>query len=890
MKKIHNGKIDININNGIGGARVSHQNNIPASGRKKKRFYSLLFGKRKKYKHTKNNFVGSGFEKQKFSIRLVEMIISFCLFMVVFGVPLFFTGLALQGIVFEKEIYFYFWILLATVLWVFRGVMIGEMKIRKTPLDIPLVAFWAVYVVATFLSVDKWHSFWGFFGDPSRGLINITAMIVFYYLVVSNFTIRKMLWMLGGLIVSNLIISSWTIMALYNVNILPKNINILVPLSLIGTMTGLKIFIGAMLPILMMVAMNMFGSPRKIFKILGIFPLIIILMNLFLLLIIPQKTVLLIVLFGVGFFLLYILANIVSPKGKGLLWIPMGVFVLIMAIFIIGGNRFTKIALPPEVMLNAKMSWDIAKESAKNHFFFGSGPATYGYDFSMYKPKEFNQNIFYQLKFYQGTGLFFEGISTVGLLGVLMLLVVAITYINVALYLITQSKHKNKMYSLGLLSATLILLVSSFLIKIEGTIIVLSAILTTLSVATLLRESNVEEKYIRLSLKASPKFALTMAFVFIVVSAGVATLFVYVGKAYVADLYAGKIKRLDLSEKGSIQDMVNAISLNPREGRYYSLLGQQYMLLANKNAVKSKNSKDKKNIDKIRRYIDQSLSYARAGVKYMPNDTLAISTLAQIEEGLGVYDPKTLDTAIDSYKKLSELEPNSPTPYYRMGQIKLTEAITEKDKNKKKEIIADAEKYFQEAINRKDNYSEAYFYLALSKNALLDRDGAIDAMTKAVKINPNNTDYLFNLAKIYQDRKKDGDLDNAQKIFEYLLKVNPDNVTVNFSLAYLLDSEGKKDEAVKAYQKTIDLISKSKAKNKEKVINQLRKMIENVKNGISNNQKVNVNDKSLGNAKQNSAEQAKNNETKPISNESATPTNVSGNNNELNSETIKENK
>ena len=72
--------------------------------------------------------------------------------MLFLGVPLFFTGLTFQGLAFEKQIYFYFWLLLALVVWATKGVIAGEMKIRRTPLDIPILAFWLTYLLATIFS------------------------------------------------------------------------------------------------------------------------------------------------------------------------------------------------------------------------------------------------------------------------------------------------------------------------------------------------------------------------------------------------------------------------------------------------------------------------------------------------------------------------------------------------------------------------------------------------------------------------------------------------------------------------------------------------------------------------------------------------------------------
>src|SRR3989304_1804396 len=120
-----------------------------------------------------------------------DMIVSVSLIALFFGLPIFFTGVTFQGIAFEKQIYFYFWLLIGIVAWASKGVITGEMRIRRTPLDIPIGLFWLFYVLAAFFSVDRWHSFFGFFGDPSRGVISVTALVFGYYFLLSHFTLKR---------------------------------------------------------------------------------------------------------------------------------------------------------------------------------------------------------------------------------------------------------------------------------------------------------------------------------------------------------------------------------------------------------------------------------------------------------------------------------------------------------------------------------------------------------------------------------------------------------------------------------------------------------------------------------------------------------------------------
>jgi len=180
----------------------------------------------------------------------LDKVIIFSIFMIFFGVPIFFTGLTMQGIIFEKQIYFYFWVLLALISWVAKGVISGEMKIRRTPLDISILIFLAVYLLATIFSVDRWHSFMGLFGDPSRGFMNAVALFLAYYLIMSNFSLKLFRWAFGAIISSATLVIAWSTLAIFGVNFLPAKIAAYAPLSITGSLSGLGIFLAIVLPII----------------------------------------------------------------------------------------------------------------------------------------------------------------------------------------------------------------------------------------------------------------------------------------------------------------------------------------------------------------------------------------------------------------------------------------------------------------------------------------------------------------------------------------------------------------------------------------------------------------------------------------------------------------
>jgi hypothetical protein len=635
------------------------------------------------------------------TVKIFDAIITASLLALFFGLPIFFTGLSFQGLAFEKQIYFYFWILIALIAFATKGVMTGEMKIKRTPLDIPIAIFLAVYALSTIFSIDRWHSFWGFFGDPSRGLINVVALTLAYYIIFSHFTFKRFRLILGGMILSNAIIVLWSLLAFFGINFLPQKIAAIAPVSLLGSISSLGVFLSLMIPIIMSVVFKVSSYEVRWVKNSALSVLLALLLgNFFLLFATYSFTPWLGVLVGVSFFLIYILAQIVRPS-QNWAWLPMASFAIILIFLMVGNVNMLKVNLPVEVTPGASLSLDIAKESLKEKFFLGAGPAGYGYSFSLHKPQDFNLNALYNLRFYQGAGMFFESVSTLGALGTIGFLLVLLTYLSVVVYLLSRDKQKNKIYSLGLSAAALIFLIDGMMIRMEGAVLIIGTLLSILALATVLvlEKSEAEEKNWSLSLKASPKFALTLAFIFMVVATGVIFLFVYVGKIFVADMLIGSANREGtISEEGSVSKVVRAIGLYGKEGRYYSRLAQEYMVLVNQEIAKAESERD---INKMQAYLNNSIKAANAGKDLMKQDVLATEVAAQVYESAGVYVPDSLPLAESSYKRAQELEPHNPIFYLKLGQIKTALVASKKDEAEKKVVINEAKDLFQKSVDEK---------------------------------------------------------------------------------------------------------------------------------------------------------------------------------------------
>ena len=780
-------------------------------------------------------------KKRGFLAKFADVLVKFSVFMVFLGLPLFFTGRAFQGIDFEKQIYFYFWVLLGLVAWAAKGVLEESMKIRRTPLDIPILIFWLVYLASTIFSIDRWHSLWGFFGDPSRGFFSVTAIIIFYYLYLSNFSGALFRWSVGALFSSGLLVSAYSALALMNVNFLPEQMKKSAPLSLLGSLENLGAFFAIAIPITLAIIFKVILSAKAnpFLKFLGVLAGITgLVLNLSLVAALHNYMSWWGLFFGMILFLVFMLSKMITPPANWT-WLPMLTFVLIMVIILSIRFDIVKIDLPTKVPAFYKISWDIAKNSVKDKFILGSGPATYGYDFSRFRPDSYNETAFSAVRLYQAAGFFFESLPAVGVLGTLALFAVLLSYIGSGGHYLLKDREKNKLYSLGLMSSVVVFAVNFFLIRMEGGLILIGSALAIMAMAAVLYESAAEENYLNLTLKSSAKYALTMAFVFMVISAGVIYLFVFIGKAYVADIYAGS--SLSASTGGqvtvdSVAKMKKAIDLYGKEGRYYSGLGLIYMSLANNEIIKGGNAVSS---EALADYLNKSIENVAEGKNLMPNDVMAVESLAFTWENVGIYakgEPTALKQQEDNYKIASELEPGNPNYYLKLGEVKLRYAVAmgsaakDEAKQEKEKLIQEAKDLFKKSIDKKKNFAPGYFDLALAEEALGGLDEAVKNMAIAFKLDRSSINYAFNLGRLYQARGKENDNANAENLFKQILGVNDKEINTHFNLGLLYERTSRKNEALAEYKKVLDLIPENLADTRK----QVEKMISNIENGAEN--------------------------------------------------------
>ena len=121
------------------------------------------------------------------------------IYVLTFFLPLLFTTWTFEPLEFSKQMLMFVLITLALIAWLLKFLVLRSWQFVKTPLDLPILLFLGIYLLASIFSIDRVASFLGFYGSFSGNFFQILFLVLFYYLVVNNFRALRELQRLIGL-------------------------------------------------------------------------------------------------------------------------------------------------------------------------------------------------------------------------------------------------------------------------------------------------------------------------------------------------------------------------------------------------------------------------------------------------------------------------------------------------------------------------------------------------------------------------------------------------------------------------------------------------------------------------------------------------------------------
>ena len=546
-----------------------------------------------------------------------------------------------------------------------------------------------------------------------------------------------------------------------------------------GSLEGLSIFFSIVITLLIgKMVIGGKGEKRVNRKLLSI---LLIAMTV-LMIIIDFNPSWLVLMISLILFLVFALAPRVFQQDVNRLLLPIiFIFISVTFLFVNNLNQWTGIVLPKEQVLEQSISWQTAFRTVRNSFknaFLGSGIGTWHYDFSKFKPSEFNNTIWWQIRFDRAGSYITELLATSGVLGFISYSLIIIIFFLI--FWVLREKRELFPYVMAFTA----LIVAQF-VYYQNT--VLSFTFWFILGLIVVSWQYTDKSFKVISFKDFPELSLVFSTILVLMLLVFSVTYYFAARFYLADINYAKSQTVFIPEK-RIELMEEAVRLNPRLATYQTVLARVYLTSL---LVEINKPVDQQNAANAQNFMVNSIDWAKKSTELSPNSVFTWEGLGIIYRDLQLLIDGAADWSIKSFEKATELEDKNPILYTEIGKLYL--ALDENEK---------AKQNFAKAKAVKPDYIDALVQEALVYEREEDLGTAVKKIEELVASYPFNIDINFQLGRLYFNQ---GETDKAIVQFETILSIVPNHSNSLYSLGVAYAAKGQKEKAVSVFEQVLEL-------------------------------------------------------------------------------------
>ncbi|MDD4272063.1 MAG: tetratricopeptide repeat protein, partial [Patescibacteria group bacterium] len=251
-------------------------------------------------------------------------------------------------------------------------------------------------------------------------------------------------------------------------------------------------------------------------------------------------------------------------------------------------------------------------------------------------------------------------------------------------------------------------------------------------------------------------------------------------KFFAADLIAASGSNRETS-------LLTAVKLNPGRANYNIDLAKFYLNQARAEASRTPGQKDN---NSIQLNISRAIEAGRLAVGAAPNSVQTQETLGMIYRDIRLLTIGSENWAIQFFKSALDLEPTNPVLATELAKSYLNN-----------NDAANAEKYFNKAIELKPDYYEAKFGLAKVYLKNKKDDLAFNLLNElATKV--IDPEIFYELGRFYYNH---GEVNKAIDRFKLALSLSSNHSNSLYSLGIAYEAKGDIKGALKYYNQVLEL-------------------------------------------------------------------------------------
>lgn len=679
-------------------------------------------------------------KESSFTLRICDWVTKYSIYAAIFLAPVFFLPWTAEVLDFNKQTLLLLLAVAALFSWMLRVLISGKFEVNISKMHIVAAVLFLVYLLSTIFSVNRYGSFWGWPQSSSESLLTLLAVLLFYFLVSNVFSKRNTFTAAVILSFSAVLAELLGILQLLGLFIIPFNFAKFIAFNTVGSVGSLGFFAAIMLPL----ATTLLILSRKWWKVLFILEIILSALILFL---VNYSIIWWVVVAGSAVIMFFGIMKRDIFDGR---WMALPMFFLAVSLFfVLLSPQFPGLTQRAnEIFLSQRASLEISLRAIKENPIFGSGPGTFGYDFSKFKNQEFSKGPLWNITFNRASSKVLNDLATTGILGFLVLLAFILLpvffgvkfLISEKTDLPTQAEKKAWILALGLFSALLVCGATYFLYNPNVTLSFVFFFVIA-SLVSLTAENKREYE-----LKPSSLLTLAATFVFTLVFIFGLGLIILNGQRYVAEVsyYKGLVSwRAEKIDEG-IKNLESAASMNPASDIYFSQLSQAYLLKLQQELQNTTGAPSDEEKNKIQTLVANSINAGKIATDLNPKSVSNWSLRGYVYQNLFGIISDAETWAITSYDEALKLDPYSPYLFAQKGNVFFATAssLAQDKLAEKSQALSQAKEQLEKSLNLNPDYSNALYSLGLVYDAMGEKSKAIEQFKKVQQLNPDNKDIL----------------------------------------------------------------------------------------------------------------------------------------------------
>ncbi|MBI4437545.1 tetratricopeptide repeat protein [Candidatus Uhrbacteria bacterium] len=753
---------------------------------------------------------------------LFAQVTSWATYLLFFLVPIFFLPWTSSILEVNKQMLLVILTVLGLVAWLGQMVLEKRLTFKAGWLNVVPAALLLVLLVSSVLSLSGYQTWVGQATQEYTSFLSSAMFVALFYMLMNGAGATLMQRnILFSLLVSASLAGLITLLGVLDLFHLPFAFAQSTGFNTIGTLNGfvsfmsLVMFVGLALWLVSHEGRDRvipLGGKGTVLRVLIVFVTVV---NLFTLSAIDFNLFWLLNIVGVlllGVFVFVQSQEFPNPRRFA---IPLVVlFVSVLLFFLPSPVRLN---IPVVVSPSYSSSWSVATTTLgvdTTNLLFGSGPGTYLYDFLAYKPVTVNASQFWSVKFDRAKSQLITTIATTGILGSLLWLVLMVWVAAKALSrLILERDHEEWKMTYVMFIGWAILFLQHLLYSSNLT---LSFLLWGF---TGLLASQVMLKGWSSDFAQSPRLGLATSFAFVVVAVGVVASLFVTGSRYAAEVAFAKAVTIDRSEGGTIEEVIaelnRAVRFNGLSDVYQRNLSSAYLVQAREKIAEAGVTElTGEQTQEIAAIVTQAITAAVRATEIEPNYVSNWLLRGSVYRDVMSFAQGAEDLAATMFANTIQLEPINPVHYTNLGRVYVTvaeraralktsddEETATRAAEQEVSLLATAEQTFLKAVELKNDYLPAHYYLA----AVYERQGKMDQATaRLIALRNNNladVGLAFQLSQLLIRLQQ---YDTATQELERILDLSPDYSNAQWYLASMYEISDRQEEAIELIERVVE--------------------------------------------------------------------------------------